>query len=115
MFPKEKRIRITGKKIKDLNTRIWARDNGVCVICGYYVDPDEKFHHEPPKSQGGQDIEENGVMLCYSCHNQRHGGKNSIEIKNQCEWYLKKMYCVDQDTPCCRDCECLLCEYAWKE
>lgn len=78
--------------VAELNALVHERDNDCCVYCGIWVDPGEKFHHEPPKSQGGQDKEEHAVTLCYDCHWERHNGKNSIDVKEKARNYLRSMY-----------------------
>jgi len=54
----------------DFNTLVKKRDNYECVKCGY--SPTNKSslhaHHINPKDNGGPDIPENGVTLCYRCH-----------------------------------------------
>lgn len=42
-------------------------------MCGVWVDFGEKFHHVVFKSHGGEDVKENGVTLCRSCHGLAHG------------------------------------------
>lgn len=89
---KKKQGRLYGDDIRILNDEIHDRDNHCCICCEAYVDEGVKFHHEPPKSQGGQDLLENGVLLCYSCHNERHFGDNSQKVKEHCINYLKMLY-----------------------
>ena len=91
MIPKTKRIRLKGEKLRALNDAIHERDGHCCIICGAHVDPGEKFHHEKGTA-GKSDVMEQGVTLCYKCHQERHFGQNSQEIKNKCRAYLAKLY-----------------------
>ena len=47
MMMKTKKVKLYGEKLRKLNTAIHERDGNCCIICGRYVDPGEKFHHEP--------------------------------------------------------------------
>lgn len=47
MLQKIKRVKLYGKKLRELNNAIFERDNYRCIVCGAYVSPDHKFHHEP--------------------------------------------------------------------
>ena len=53
--------------------------------------PRRMWHHEPPRSQGGQDIIENAVLLCDDCHYKRHNTAEGREIANKCRRYLEWM------------------------
>lgn len=91
MIPKPKRVRLKGAALKALNEAIHERDGHCCIICGRYVQPGEKFHHEP----GGpdkSDVMEQGVTLCFDCHQWRHFGPGSNEIKERCRAYLAEIY-----------------------
>ena len=91
-FPKpEKRIRLKGKSMRDLNDMIFARDNHRCVICHVWVEAGRKFHHEPCGIFKSDDIHK-GVVLCERCHHERHFGKNSEWYKKEIETYLQVMY-----------------------
>jgi hypothetical protein len=93
MFPKRKVVRLEGKALADLVKRIYERDGGCCVRCGMGVPEGTKPHHEPFKSQGGQDIEEDMFLLCGGCHQMRHispGYMQSIKeflVKRKVELY----------------------------
>ena len=56
MMLKTKKVILTGKKQRLLHEEVYQRDGGCCAICGAPVPEGVKAHHEPPKSQGGQDI-----------------------------------------------------------
>lgn len=91
MLAKQKRIRLHGQALKDLNTKIHERDGNCCIICGQYVLPGEKFHHEPPGAGKSDEIEK-GVTLCFSCHAARHFGRDSTVLKAKITAYLRKLY-----------------------
>lgn len=85
------RVHITGKKLRELNEKIFERDGCSCVVCGRWVDPNMKFHHEPCGSNKSDEIEK-GVVLCEVCHYGRHFGKNAGEIRKKVEAYLTGLY-----------------------
>lgn len=92
MIAKNKPIRITGRKLAELNATIHQRDSG-CILCRRWVDPGEKFHHEP----GGinkVDDEKHGVTLCMKCHGKRHFGPGSTEVRDKIVDYLNRFYGV---------------------
>ena len=91
MFSKQKRIRLTGKKLAALNAEIHTRDNHKCILCSNPVDPREKFHHEPVATNK-QDRIECGVTLCRRCHDERHFGKLLREFRCRVEEYLGRLY-----------------------
>lgn len=92
MFPKSRAVRLHGPALKKLVQAVYERDKGCCVCCGRYVEEGVKSHHEPPKSQGGQDIEENMVTLCNECHYKRHNTAEGRQIKDKCERLLRWLY-----------------------
>lgn len=92
MIPKIKRIRLKGKALSKLCEEVYNRDSGLCVYCSHYVEPGVKPHHEPLKSQGGQDRLEGMVMLCNKCHYLRHNSAEGIAIKERAKEYLAKKY-----------------------
>lgn len=91
MMLKTKKVILTGKKQRLLHEEVYQRDGGCCAICGAPVPEGVKAHHEPPKSQGGQDIKENLIMLCQECHAQRHFNAPR-EHKAKCREYLEGLY-----------------------
>lgn len=91
MMLKTKKVILTGKKQRLLHEEVYQRDGGCCAICGAPVPEGVKAHHEPPKSQGGQDIKENLIVLCQNCHAQRHFNAPR-EYKAKCKEYLKGLY-----------------------
>jgi 5-methylcytosine-specific restriction endonuclease McrA len=67
---KPKRLRDT-----DLFRRLHIQ-RGECAICltGYGL----QLHHKIRRSQGGGDIPENLVWLCYECHTRLHAGNLTV-------------------------------------
>lgn len=90
MLQKKHRVKLTGKKLRELNQQIFERDNYRCIICGAYVSSEHKFHHE--KKFLKSDVITEGVVLCDRCHYERHFGKNCNEIKDKCREYLNGIY-----------------------
>ena len=91
MMMKTKKVKLYGEKLRKLNNAIHERDNNCCIICGRYVDPNEKFHHEPCGAMKSDEIEK-GVTLCYDCPAERHFGKNSNAVRAQIKEYLQGIY-----------------------
>lgn len=87
---KTKRIRLKGKALAQLNSDIYERDGGVCVICGRFVLPGTKFHHEPCGAEKSDEIAK-AVILCNECHYQRHHGKVK-EYRQKAMEYLYDLY-----------------------
>lgn len=90
MIAKDKPIRLTGRKLAELNKAIHDRDEDRCVICGRWVDPGEKFHHIDFKSQGGGDTEDNGATLCQDCHSQKAHGPEAAAIRKRLKEYIQE-------------------------
>lgn len=90
-FEKPKRVKLHGYRLRALNATIHARDNDRCIVCGCWVHPEVKFHHEPCGVSKSDEIEK-GVVLCDECHFERHNGKKSREVKEIITEYLKKKY-----------------------
>lgn len=90
MIAKNKRVRLKGKALSKLNSSIYKRDGGICVICGRFVMPGTKYHHEPCGARKSDEIEK-GVVLCNDCHYERHFGKVK-EYRRKVEEYLEGLY-----------------------
>lgn len=90
-YTKHKLIRLKGKKLKELNDKIYERDGGFCIICEAIIPEGTKFHHV---NQGAnkEDIEENGVMLCQYCHHDAHFSDRVKKIRGKCIDYLVSIY-----------------------
>lgn len=92
MLTKTKRIRLKGKAKIKLYEAVYERDSGLCIKCSSYIEPGTIPHHEPLKSQGGQDRLEDLAMLCNDCHYRRHNSPVGVEIGEMVEKYLLKKY-----------------------
>lgn len=90
MIAKDKRIRLKDKALAKLNSDIYERDGGVCIICGRFVMPGTKFHHYK-QGANKEDIIENGVLLCNECHYQAHFGEVQ-KYKEKVGKYLNSLY-----------------------
>ena len=88
---KKKRVKLYGKKLRELNEAIFLRDNCRCIVCGIYVSPDHKFHHEPNGADKTDELS-GGVVLCERCHYARHNTDQCKVIKRKCEEYLRSLY-----------------------
>lgn len=91
MLPKTKRVRLRGTDLEELNRAIHTRDGHNCIICGAYVPIGEKFHHEPQGADKSDEIEK-GVLLCFDCHQTRHFGKDSQQVRGKIVEYLARLY-----------------------
>lgn len=91
MIKKTKRVRLHGPALRALNAAIHERDGNCCVVCGKYVLPGEKFHHEPPGANKSDEIEK-GVTLCFDCHAARHFGADCMAVRLKILEYLDLLY-----------------------
>lgn len=89
-FPKETHVKLKGKALRELNDAIFRRD-GCCILCGRYVDPGEKFHHEPNGASKSDELHK-GVVLCQDCHNDRHFTDRCMVLKKKILTYLQEFY-----------------------
>lgn len=85
-------VRLKGKALRVLVERIYERDGHCCVVCGKWVEPGQKPHHEPPGAGRKSDEIDKMALLCYECHFKRHHGKECREIKRKVEDYLHEIY-----------------------
>lgn len=92
MMSKTKRIRLKGTALRKLCEQVYERDNGLCINCSSYVEQGVKPHHEPLKSQGGQDRLEDMALLCNKCHYLRHNAAEGVEMGKRVKAYLAKKY-----------------------
>jgi 5-methylcytosine-specific restriction endonuclease McrA len=53
---------------------VLKRDNWRCQVCGNLQQLE--VHHLLFRSHGGEDLEENLITLCHSCHSALHGRRN---------------------------------------
>jgi len=87
---KEKKIRLTGKALKQLNEDIHERDNYTCIITGEYVPLGVKFHHVV-RGANKEDKIECGVTLSYRAHIDAHSSR-AQDYRERCEEYLRGIY-----------------------
>ena len=69
--------------------KVYARDNGKCIVCG---EPGLPNAHYIRRSQGGLGIEENVVTLCLECHHAYDNGFRRREIGDWIGEYLERFY-----------------------
>ena len=76
------------QRVKDA---VWARDGGMCVLCGREGLPNA---HVVRRSQGGRGIEQNVVCLCQNCHRQFDEGRPEIRwyARQRIEEHLREFY-----------------------
>ena len=92
---KTKRVKLTGRALRELNDAIHERDLDSCIVCGSWVDRGVKFHHEPCAAEKSDEMEK-GVTLCPQCHYKRHHTAEAKTIKRKCEKYLAELYGGDR-------------------
>jgi 5-methylcytosine-specific restriction endonuclease McrA len=69
---KRKRSRPAGRIVNPRAGRAKIQDEGKCRICPSRIDLDR--HHLVPRSLGGDDVDENLIPLCHTCHMEfEHG------------------------------------------
>lgn len=61
-----------------VNTDVWKRDGGKCVMCGVKVNnrygklaTSAEYDHIVPHCEGGKHVLENIRLLCHECHKKR--------------------------------------------
>lgn len=77
--PKNKIIRLSRHKYKQLQKRVLERDNYICQECG--VRTQNSPHHIVYRSQCGSDTMENMITLCGPLENDCHRKVHNHEIK----------------------------------
>ena len=53
---------------QDIVERLLVACHRQCCICHKPAGTKMEIHHIIPKSEGGEDTEENGIPLCFDCH-----------------------------------------------
>jgi 5-methylcytosine-specific restriction endonuclease McrA len=57
---------------QELRRRVYDRDNGHCVVCGQWLDPDYwECHHRRYRSRSGKNELANLIAVCLPCHTDR--------------------------------------------
>ena len=69
-FPKRPRIQLDLEAYQQLYQQVLQRDGWRCQQCGSRTNL--QVHHIQPRSQSGDDAEENLITVCSECHDQIH-------------------------------------------
>lgn len=72
---------------------VYARDNGLCILCGA---PGAPNAHYISRGQSGLGIEQNVVTLCQRCHTAYDQSSQREILKTTIADYLRSKY-VDWD------------------
>lgn len=70
--PKQPRLRLDPEAYDGLREQVLRRDGWRCQSCGSMSNLE--VHHQEFRSQGGCDLEENLITLCWNCHARLHYG-----------------------------------------
>ncbi|WP_312281571.1 HNH endonuclease [Oscillibacter sp.] len=68
---------------------VYARDNGLCILCG---SPGAPNAHYVSRGQSGLGIPENVVTLCRTCHRAYDQSTQREILKNEIAGYLRSKY-----------------------
>jgi 5-methylcytosine-specific restriction endonuclease McrA len=71
-------IRLEPRQYEDLRERVLRRDSWRCQFCGAMKSLE--VHHQKFRSRSGEDMEENLIALCASCHSLIHSSSGSSTI-----------------------------------
>lgn len=74
---------------REAKAAIHERDHGLCILCGK---PGQPNAHFIPRSQGGLGIEENGLTLCWPCHQKYDNSPARPVLKEVFRGYLMEFY-----------------------
>lgn len=67
--PKKKRIKKSLSEYRKWKTELWKKKKGLCDKCWRYVERNEiQLHHIKSRGAGGDDVDENAMLLCWRCH-----------------------------------------------
>jgi hypothetical protein len=95
--PKTEIIRLSPKKLKQLQQEVLIRDDFKCLCCGYPVNSPP--HHILPTGRGGSDVAENMATICnetdclafndirMSCHHAEHHADPRVVVERMREMY----------------------------
>ena len=78
--PKPTRIKLKGKPYDDLCAKVKHRDMYTCQLCRHSCIP-SSVHHVIFRSQGGEDVMENLLTVCWRCHRDLHDGRDGLKQK----------------------------------
>jgi len=72
--PKPKRIKLSKEAQKDLRMMIWQKQGYSCNTCGRNILLKySHMHHKKTRGAGGEDTQDNCLILCPECHIDTHG------------------------------------------
>ena len=85
MKKRTKALQIT----REVKHRVFARDNGLCVLCGLQGLPEA---HYISRAKGGLGIEQNIVTLCRKCHHDLDQTVRRRELLRKVKSHLDLWY-----------------------
>jgi len=72
---------------ESVQRRVFDRDENTCRVCGWeqskWSESDPRFleqHHLEGHAEGGENVEENLVVVCNRCHDDVHAGRRDQDI-----------------------------------
>jgi 5-methylcytosine-specific restriction endonuclease McrA len=75
--PKMLRVNLMPKEYQLLRDKIYRTQHQCCDICSTWHHYNRlDMHHEKTRGAGGDDSEENCILVCRGCHNDIHAGNN---------------------------------------
>lgn len=77
-FPKQGRKRLEPEPYQKLRQEVLRRDGWRCQSCGRQSAL--QVHHVKPRSDLGDDSDENLITLCAACHRLVHGEDQSDKL-----------------------------------
>ena len=80
------RLRLTEHGYRKLCRLIDERDGGCCRICGSHTGL--QHHHVVFRSAGGDDREDNLILLCWRCHDAYAHGPRLKSFRDMFKEYL---------------------------
>jgi 5-methylcytosine-specific restriction endonuclease McrA len=76
-LPKIRPVRLDSTQYAELHRVILRRDSWRCQVCGTMLHLE--VHHQQFRSHSGEDLEENLITLCHSCHSAEHSLEKSMD------------------------------------
>jgi 5-methylcytosine-specific restriction endonuclease McrA len=70
LLQKQVPVRLENREYEDLRERVLRRDGWRCQFCGSRRNLE--VHHQQFRSYSGEDVAENFITLCTSCHSAIH-------------------------------------------
>ncbi len=87
-YLKKKRIKLSKGAFRGLAKKVFKRDNWQCQWCNrQYSEYNHALqpHHVLFVSQGGDDVKDNLISLCWLCHRKLHDGHIPRDLKKEKE------------------------------